>query len=242
MLAALQPHDDDAAEGTNPVADATQIGQDDETNIVFPITRRRKTGKQHVPLVEAAQSLRSRRYDMGFWGEAGGRRKAGRRTAKQKAEQLRIDMDEATEQTRLDNMRDLDRCRSLLTSMSDEALRSLLMRSRFNFGGTAGEIVKRMDANRTLDDRWLEEAAKAFHADVHMPGPRRATIYRKQADVVEDVIANVQRSRRVVPGSAAERDESRICQLREAMASEAGKCAAATNCYISVKLVRPRCS
>ena len=35
MLAALQPHDDDAAEGTNPVTDATEIGQDDETNIVF---------------------------------------------------------------------------------------------------------------------------------------------------------------------------------------------------------------
>ena len=52
---------------------------------------------------------------------------------------------------------------------------------------------------------------------------------------MEDVIASVQRSRRVVPGSAAERDESRICQLREAMASEAGKCAAAKNCHISRK-------
>jgi hypothetical protein len=52
MLAALQPHDDDAAEGTNPVSDATEIGQDDETNIVSPTTRRRKTGKQHVPLIE----------------------------------------------------------------------------------------------------------------------------------------------------------------------------------------------
>ena len=67
-----------------------------------------------------------------------------------------------------------------------------------------------MEANKTLDDRWLEEAAKAFHADVHIPGPRRATITRKQADVVEDVIASVQRSRRIVSGSAAEMDETRI--------------------------------
>jgi len=107
------------------------------------------------------------------------------------------------------------------------------MRSRFNFGGSAGEIVKKMEANKTLDDRWLEEAANAFHVSVLEAGTRRTHIRRKQADVVEDVIASVQRSRRIVSGSAAEMDESRMRQLEASMASSAGKWAAAKNCYVS---------
>ena len=180
-------------------------------------------GKQSAPPDEAAPTLRGRRYDLGFWGEAGGRGRPGRPAAKHRVDQSTLDDKSVTEQLRLDNMHNPEACRRLLADLSDESLRSILLRSRFNFGGSAKERKKNIEANAALDDRWSEEAADVFHVPVRQASAPGKRSYRKQADVVEDVVVAVQKARWLVRGAASDRDNFRRHQLFEAMVTEAGK-------------------
>ena len=157
----------------------------------------KRIGRKQKP-----QALRSRRYDLGFWGQVGGRRKRGRRARAEKAasrtEKEEEDGD-VLEQTRLDNQRDLERCRALLLEMTEEDLQGILMRSRFDVGGTATEHNAAIDAHKAVDDKWLDEAAAAYHvpitySKVSAHGRVRYS-FRKQADVVNDVIAAVRKAR-----------------------------------------------
>jgi len=180
---------------------------------------------------------RSRRYDLGFWGRAGGRRKPGRRAAADEAARAAAEGESAMEQMRLDNQRDLERCRSLLVEMGEEDLRQLLMRSRFNFGGSVVDITQRMSENTALDDKWLEEAAAAFHVATRLKkmaassSDTRTRSARKQSDVVEDVLSAVRRARESLHGAAADRDAKRRHQLLEAMHDPVGLSAAVKSCH-----------
>ena len=177
---------------------------------------------------------RSRRYDRDFWGKAGGRRRPGRR--KVGAEEA-ADAEEETllAQTRQDNARDLEQCRNLLMEMDQVELRRRLLGCRYNCGGSANESEARMAQHAVLDDRWLQEAAEAFGVAVKCTkqkseGEKVArALYKKQADLVEDVLVAVRRGRIQPSGDAAERDLRRRLQLLEAMkgqgvVSRAGCC------------------
>ena len=93
------------------------------------------SAKQHVV------KLRSRRYDLGVWGQAGGRRK-----------RVIVEDTAALDQMRLDNERDLDRCRLLLADIPEERLRTILTQSRYCPGTAEPSLKARIAANHALDD------------------------------------------------------------------------------------------
>ena len=172
------------------------------------------------PSCKRQPPLRSRRYDLGFWGQVGGRRKRGRRAQAEKAasrtEKEEEDGD-VLEQTRLDNQRDLERCRALLLEMTEEDLQGILMRSRFNLGGSATEHNAAIDAHKAVDDKWLDEAAAAYHVPITYikvsAHGRVRNSFRRQADVVNDVIVAVGKARHCLRGAAADRDIRRKHEL-----------------------------
>ena len=176
---------------------------------------------------------------MGCWGQVGGRRKRGRRAQAEKAasrtEKEEEDGD-VLEQTRLDNQRDLERCRALLLEMTEEDLQGILMRSRFNVGGSATEHNAAIDAHKAVDDKWLDEAAAAYHVPITYvkvsARGRVRTSSRRQADVVSDVIVAVRMARHCLRGAAADRDIRRKHELMEAMSDRLGLSAAAEACHI----------
>ena len=161
---------------------------------------------------------RSRRYDVGFWGEAGGRQKPGRKKKKARGEDDSEEEQETRAQAEADNKKDDKQCRALLQNMSEEQVRGLLLRSRYNLGGSVGVLEKKMLANEMLDDRWLQEAAEAFHVSQRQLVEGKWK-YVKQAEVVEAVILKVCASRAILRGSAAEEDENRIHDLMKEMTS-----------------------
>ena len=140
-------------------------------------------------------------------------------------------------QMRVDNERDLERCRGLLIDMDEEDIRQTLMRSRFNFGGSVVEINKRIAANTAVDDKWLEEAAAAFHVSTRYKkmaantSDTQTRSARKQSDVVEDVLIAVRRARQALRGAAADRDTRRQHLLMEAMRDSTGLGAAVKSCH-----------
>ena len=192
------------------------------------------------PSCKRQPPLRSRRYDLGFWGQVGGRRKRGRRAQAEKAlsrtEKEEEDAD-VLEQRRLDNQRDLERCRALLLEMTEEDLQGILMRSRFNVGGSATEHNAAIDAHKAVDDKWLDEAAAAYHVPITYvkvsARGRARNSSRRQADVVNDVIVAVRKARHCLRGAAADRDIRRKHELMEAMSDRLGLSAAAEACHFS---------
>ena len=114
------------------------------------------------------------------------------------------------EQTRLDNQRDLDRCRSLLVEMEDTELREVLRASRYNAGSQAAKLNANILAHRVVDDKWLEEAAAALHVPTPykkvLAGGNKFSTHRRQDIVVEDVVTAVQKAMTGLRGAAAERD------------------------------------
>ena len=162
----------------------------------------KRIGRKQKP-----QPLRSRRYDLGFWGQVGGRRKRGRRAQAEKAasrtEKEEEDGD-VLEQTRLDNQRDLERCRALLLEMTEEDLQGILMRSRYNHSGGSTEHNAAIGAHKAVDDKWLDEAAAAYlvpitYGKVSAHGRVRKSS-RRQAEVVNDVIVAVRKARHCIVG------------------------------------------
>ena len=167
-------------------------------------------GAEQLPdkVTDAEEELpRSRRYDRDFWGKAGGRRRPGRRKVGDKEA---ADAEEETllAQTRQDNARDLEQCRNLLMEMDQVELRRRLLGCRYNFGGSANELEARMAQHAVLDDRWLQEAAEAFGVAVCRTkqkgeGAKVArALYKKQADLVEDVLVAVSSAVAVISPSA----------------------------------------
>ena len=67
-----------------------------------------KTSKQDAE-PPAKQQIRSRRYDIGFWGIAGGKKKPGKKTKNQTVTEGV--QDEMLDQIRADNQKDADQCR-----------------------------------------------------------------------------------------------------------------------------------
>ena len=134
--------------------------------------QRKRIGRKQKPQASCKRQppLRSRRYDLGFWGQVGGRRKRGRRAQAEKAasrtEKEEEDGD-VLEQTRLDNQRDLERCRALLLEMTEVDLLGLLVRSRFSVGGSATK-------------QWMTVRRN----------------YRRQDDVLNDVMMAVRKAKR----------------------------------------------
>ena len=111
--------------------------------------------------------------------------------------------EKAMGQMKLDNARDLERCRNLLVEMDEDALRDILGRSRYNIGGKRSEIDEQIAANKVVDDKWLEEAARAFAVPTRyiklQPGDKSKTrLVRRQADVVEDVLSKVRQAKKAL--------------------------------------------
>ena len=168
--------------------------------------------------------MRSRRYDLGFWEQLGGHRIWEEEDG------------DVLEQTRLDNQRDLERCRALLLEMTEEDLHEILMRSRFNVGGSATEHNAAIDAHKAVDDKWLDEAAAAYHVPITCiklsAQGRVRNSSRRQADVVNDVIVEVRKARHCLRGAAADKDIRRKHELMETMSDRFGLSAAAKACHI----------
>ncbi|MCH2137404.1 MAG: hypothetical protein MK101_12660, partial [Phycisphaerales bacterium] len=176
------------------------------------------------------------RYDSAFWGTAGGRRRAGKRKAAD-AEAALAEEEQAMSQTRANNVRSLEACRALLVELGDDELRRRLLNSRYNTGGSRAELDAKVMAGRALDDNWVEEAAAAFHVPTkyskHTPGQGLKTKgNRRHEEVVDDIVRAVQRARRQLIGSAAERDAKRRHQRLEAMRTNQAVRSVAAECGI----------
>ena len=144
---------------------------------------------------------------MDFWGKAGGHRKAGRKRAGAAAA---AEDERLLAETRRDNQQDLQRCRELLVNLDEEDLRSRLVASRWNDGGSVKALLVDIASGRTLDDRWLREAAAAFNVETK----RRHRDLRQEA-VAEAVVTAARRSRAELKQPASARDEKRRMLLRE---------------------------
>ena len=168
--------------------------------------RRRCSEKQGLRQPE--DRPRNRRYDLDFWGQAGGRRKPG----KKKGGAAAAAGDERLlAETRRNNEKDSQRCRELLVALDEEELRSRLVASRWNDGGSVKALARDMASGRALDDRWLREAAAAFNVET-----KRDHKLLRQETVVAAVIAAVRQSRAELKQPASARDEKRRMNLREA--------------------------
>ena len=152
---------------------------------------------------------RSQRYDLDFWGKAGGRKRAGRKP------QARTDQEELTsgqrQQVQANNKRDLERCRTLLLSLDWEDLKQRLLQSRWNPGHEgqrwdeeAGWLAKDGETV-VLDDSWLQEACRAFNVPTARGGGRKF----KQSEAVDSVLEAVRAERALRNGPAALRDAQR---------------------------------
>ena len=144
---------------------------------------------------------------MDFWGKAGGRRRPGKRKAGAAAA---AEDERLLAETQRNNQQDLQRCRELLVNLDEEELRSRLLASRWNDGGSVKALLVDIASGRTLDDRWLREAAAAFNVDT-----RRDHKHLRQETVAEAVLAAVRRSRAELKQPASARDEKRRLLLRE---------------------------
>ena len=75
--------------------------------------------------------------------------------------------------------------------MDETTLRDLLLQSRFCYGDSARKLEKEMAAHQALDDRWIHEAAEAFHVPAKKlgaDGNSKNKIYKRQADLANDVL------------------------------------------------------
>ena len=126
---------------------------------------------------------------MDFWGKAGGHRKAGRKGAGAAAAAAD---ERLLAETQRDNQQDLQRCRELLVNLDEEELRSRLVASRWNDGGSVKTLVADMDSGRALDDRWLREAAAAFNVEI-----RRDHKHLRKEAVADAVVTAVRRYARM---------------------------------------------
>ena len=152
----------------------------------------------------SATDLRSRRYDLGFWEQLGGHRIWEEEDG------------DVLEQTRLDNQRDLERCRALLLEMTEEDLQGILMRSWYNHSSSATEHNAAIHAHKAVDDQWLDEAAAAYRVPitcrkVSAHGRVRNTS-RRRAEVVNDVIVAVRKARHCLRGAAADRKKHELME------------------------------
>ena len=144
---------------------------------------------------------------MDFWGKAGGRRKAGRKKAGAAAA---AEDERLLAETQRNNQQDLQRCRELLVNLDEEELRSRLVASRWNNGGSKKALVDDIASGRALDDRWLREAAAAFNVET-----KRNHKDLRQETVAEAVVTAVRRSRAELKQPASARDEKRRLLLRQ---------------------------
>ena len=154
--------------------------------------RRRCSEKQGLRQPE--DRPRNRRYDVDFWGKAGGRRKPGRKKGGAAAA---AGDERLLAETLRDNEMDSQRCRELLVALDEEELRSRLVASRWNDGGSVKALVADMASGRALDGRWLREAAAAFNVQT-----KRDHRLLRQDTVAEAVAAAVRRSQASTPETA----------------------------------------
>ena len=170
---------------------------------------------------------RSCRYDVEFWGKAGGRRKAGRKRAGTPAGAAD---DKLLPETLRNNQWDLQRCRCLLVELDDEDLRARLLASRWNAGGSGKALVADMASGRALDDRWLKEAAAAFNVDTKRNRQSKSARDMPQEQVAEAVLTAVRQSRAALRQPASARDEARRMRMRDGWRTAGDIQAAAGRC------------
>ena len=167
----------------------------------------RRCSKRQAP-TQPEDLPRNRRYDVDFWGVAGGRRKPGRKNA---GAAVAAADEGLLAETQRNNQKDLQRCRELLVGLDEEEPRSRLVASRWNDGGEVcvEALVAAMASGWASGDRWLREAAAAFNVETNRDHRRL-----RQEPVAEAAVIAVRRARPDLRQSASASDGKRRMLLR----------------------------